>query len=445
MASTHFVDFSASTPIVASWLNDVNDATYGQSGGSAVALQVVTSIAGLRGLAKTKSPNALVTGYYTARDGGGGVYVLDPADTTSADNGGTTIVAADGGRWKLADTTVIRAAQFGVVFDGFTDNTVTFQRLLNYLSTNSARVIFSPGIVVISGVVTKDALKNCVFEGAGGGFLGGNLGTILNFTGSGSNPLVLTNSVGLTFRNISFAYGSTTFSGSLCDFSCTTPASLTNLNFYDCNFLQAAASDTYSAFSLVRLKNVTRVSFMNCVFQKATNAVSGNEGAYNVLSNNSGQVSFFGCEFTLCTNSIAYPGSIWHFRDCNFEPAAGFAPSMIYNAANTYTNNLVIEGCAFVDSNAAGTWINLLSVETVTISNCIFGGNTANNAISFSGGNAINVNGNLFDHCLTGLNFNSTFVHDSGTVTGNHFFGNTTAINGSGNTTNMLINYNKLT
>lgn len=41
-----------------------------------------------------------VLGYYEVNDGGGGLFVADLADTTTADNGGTVIVDAAGTRWK---------------------------------------------------------------------------------------------------------------------------------------------------------------------------------------------------------------------------------------------------------------------------------------------------------------------------------------------------------
>lgn len=142
MADTTFVDGQGH--IVAAWLNDVNDSTYGPtapantlrgqlastasvSDGAALigrAGQVVDSIAGLRLLLKTSpSINAFVTGYYAAFDGGGGPYRYDSTDTTTADNGGTVIVAADGGRWKLIHDKIITVKQFGAKGDGSNDDT----------------------------------------------------------------------------------------------------------------------------------------------------------------------------------------------------------------------------------------------------------------------------------------------------------------------------------
>lgn len=77
--------------------------------------RVVSSISALKALDKTKYTQACVTGYYAAGDGGGGLYCYDAADTTSADNGGTIIVATDGGRWKLACGNQISINIFGAL------------------------------------------------------------------------------------------------------------------------------------------------------------------------------------------------------------------------------------------------------------------------------------------------------------------------------------------
>lgn len=85
--------------------------------------QIVDSIASLKLLLKTSaSQYAVTTGYYTAGDGGGGKYRLDLSDTTSADNLGTIIVAADGGRWKLINDGTVSIKQFGAKgdWDGIT-------------------------------------------------------------------------------------------------------------------------------------------------------------------------------------------------------------------------------------------------------------------------------------------------------------------------------------
>lgn len=81
--------------------------------------QMVSSIADLRALKKdSPSKHAFVSGYYTQGDGGGGMYWLDAADITSADNGGSIIVATDGGRWRLIHDGSVDVAQFGAIQGG---------------------------------------------------------------------------------------------------------------------------------------------------------------------------------------------------------------------------------------------------------------------------------------------------------------------------------------
>ena len=81
---------------------------------------VVSNIAALRAVVKTGPGTVLVAGYYAPADGGGGPYSYDPTDTTSADNGGSIIVAADGGRWKLDWRQRLHIRQFGAKCDGST-------------------------------------------------------------------------------------------------------------------------------------------------------------------------------------------------------------------------------------------------------------------------------------------------------------------------------------
>lgn len=96
--------------------DDLADNSSASNGAALVGrgAQVVSTIAALRGLLITSaSKHAFVTGYYAQGDGGGGEYWYDSTDTTSADNGGTIIVATDGGRWKLRLWGPVSVKQFG--------------------------------------------------------------------------------------------------------------------------------------------------------------------------------------------------------------------------------------------------------------------------------------------------------------------------------------------
>lgn len=113
----------------------------------------VNSIAALKAVNKTLFSAALVTGYYAAGDGGGGNYRYDATDTTSTDNGGTVIVASDGGRWKLIYINDYTVKQFGAKGDGVTDDTSVLNALFAIVSTLFGDVFFPKGIYCITAQI----------------------------------------------------------------------------------------------------------------------------------------------------------------------------------------------------------------------------------------------------------------------------------------------------
>lgn len=65
------------------------------------SLRVVSTVAALKSLDKSRFTRAIVLGASALGDGKApGVVYFDPSDTTSADNGRTVFVALDGARWK---------------------------------------------------------------------------------------------------------------------------------------------------------------------------------------------------------------------------------------------------------------------------------------------------------------------------------------------------------
>lgn len=116
--------------------------------------RVVDSINGLRALSKLTYTRAFVTGYYSAGDGGGGNYWYDPTDVTSADNGGTIIVATDGGRWKLIIATdFVSAKQFGAKLDGVTDDSAIINNSKSALDALGKRLYLPAGSCFIGTTI----------------------------------------------------------------------------------------------------------------------------------------------------------------------------------------------------------------------------------------------------------------------------------------------------
>jgi hypothetical protein len=137
--------------------------------------QVVGTIAELRDLLKTSaSTDAHVTGYYAAGDGGGGLYRYDSTDTTSTDNGGTIIVAADGGRWKLVQIPPTTFRQWGAS-SGAANNYTSLLNALTDVSAYGQRLLLtqssSTGLITGNGGASAPVIsitKPLSIEGDGG-------------------------------------------------------------------------------------------------------------------------------------------------------------------------------------------------------------------------------------------------------------------------------------
>ena len=93
--------------------------------------RVIANITELRALDKTRFSAVLVKGYYSAHDGGGGTFYYDSTDTVSADNGGSVIVAADGGRWKRDFKGPANVRWFGAKGDGIQNDRPMIQSAIN--------------------------------------------------------------------------------------------------------------------------------------------------------------------------------------------------------------------------------------------------------------------------------------------------------------------------
>lgn len=133
----------------ATFLSGVLNIPQYSGGGGNVDLVYLDTIAQLKAVDKTLHTHAVLDGYYTAGDCGTRGYWYDASDTTSADNGGSIIVALDGGRWKLA-AKVITPRWFGARANGTNDKTFV-EAAATYAAANGLRLEFD-GLFSVTNV-----------------------------------------------------------------------------------------------------------------------------------------------------------------------------------------------------------------------------------------------------------------------------------------------------
>ncbi|HEP6279547.1 TPA: hypothetical protein VDA67_006060 [Burkholderia vietnamiensis] len=173
--------------------------------------RTVDSIAALRTLDTSVYSRAFVTGYYAPHDGGGGAYQLDLSDNVSADNGGTIIMSADGGRWKLQYAGSVSVIQFGAKGDGAADDTARIQAAINsgvkdiyFAQPSSFYKLTAPLTVTSDGIFLRGPAQS---QSAGIKQTTNNVGIISN-TGSGNR-----------FENLTLDYATTPISGATAFYS----------------------------------------------------------------------------------------------------------------------------------------------------------------------------------------------------------------------------------
>ena len=125
------------------------------------------TIADLRGLtSSTTATTCNVANFATAGDQGGGTFVVDAADTTSADNGGTIIVDAAGRRWyRQIEGSNYSVRWFGAKGDNSTDDTAAIQSAVDALVPNG-KLFFAPGRYLVSNQITVSS-PGVTFFGSG--------------------------------------------------------------------------------------------------------------------------------------------------------------------------------------------------------------------------------------------------------------------------------------
>ncbi|WP_175978921.1 right-handed parallel beta-helix repeat-containing protein [Burkholderia sp. BCC1047] len=411
----------------------------------------VDSIAALRALDSASHKRAFVTGYYAVGDGGGGAYQLDSSDTTSVDNGGTVIVAADGGRWKLQVTDTVSVKQFGATGTGTsgTDDSAAIQRATNWAAAAGKTLFFPAATYRVKSFVTWPAGTKWLGEPGAhvyldpamvlGAFIGG-LNRALYNVGAGSLSLegivfesvktgltqsvsvAVENTVGVRITNCTFRnFGDATYYAQGFIAFQTTDIRLLNSRFYNCSGDGAALASNIVNFNvsgcefsqngdwgLALSVGVTQGTVQGNMFTGNVGTAVGADRCTdvafigNTMVNNAHGVRV--CKFgttpdvnrniTISGNNIVNAGSI----GISIEQAGDF---------NTGANaNIAVTGNTITGSGGQGINVND-STDVAVVGNAVF--STVSEGIllnAFTAGwetGRITVSGNKIDTCAYGI------------------------------------------
>ena len=311
---------------------------------TAVTGATVNTIAVLRTVVAANRPSVFVLGYYAPFDGGGGWYVYDASDTTTADNGGTVIVGASNARWKLVVQTTVTVKQFGAKGDDTADDTAAIISAL----ANTYDLRFPEGVYRASAALTFSAQNLTRYAGRKifGAGLGdansgasGTHGSVIRLTGTNDGFYCTDTLPYVQMSDLSIIGGSTSgrgiwFTGTVAE------SSFTNIGAYvgkQCFYMPSVGATYGAAFS---------VEFNNC----------------------------HGSSYTASPFELAGgPGT--NLRGCyahNFPNTAGVGGFRIYKEANLYGCNSVDDGGTAL---IAGQWVTAGDAQNTEFHLNVFGGN----------------------------------------------------------------------
>ena len=246
---------------------------------------VVNNIADLRVLSKLLYKNAQTSGYYTAGDSGGSSYYLDTTDTTSADNGGTVIVATDGGRWKMKPFISASVRQFGAKGDGATDDTARVQAAM----TACRDVFVPPGTYMLNTTIFVPSSTTIHGEGAVSKFKALSTFVMINVAWAGGQLPVMFGNQGIL---TSAAAERIEIYGIMCDSSLTSNGvhniHMRNTNYtkiHHNTFAGGADGTAHTMASNFQVTNNLAYGMTNCCYDQWEGSSAG------IVANNIGYVT----------------------------------------------------------------------------------------------------------------------------------------------------------
>ncbi len=321
--------------------------------------ELVSSYAAIRALtaSTTSTTLAFTTGRLSMGDGGMGWFRADPSDTTSADNDGTILVAADGMRWKRLYDGEVNAAWFGAVGDGVTDSGAAIQAAIN-LGPNTVLLPDDHYITTV-GLDLSPNGKSVRLVGGGSTIRGG---TNLAYTGpdtlglevikcGGTDTAAVSGPIIENMRVSTTAVNVTVFSA----------AYTYNIVTHNC-FFSGGRIGTH-------LLQVWDSHFHDTYLAYEVNAIAG-QGAYGLLIESSAADN---------TNSVSFSDCVIEFVTCHYSStgevdgqAAAVKVIDNYTGSASINRNISLSGCHIETHDVNTTLADIKGLNHVDFSSSKF-------------------------------------------------------------------------
>lgn len=348
------------------------------------------------------------------------------------------------------------AANSGIVCDGLTDNTAAFVQLgIDVPSTIGVQVIFPQGDCLTSLWNSFASRKNFRIVGQAGI----DPGTVTKGTRivctrvDAAICFDFSNSRGMNYENLTFAWNSGVYSGTLMTIA-QAASSWTACSFHNVQFQQIGVQ-TFTAAGNLYVRNVVHCNFENTVFMHAKNGLIG--GFDTEIVTDTTNITCRGCKFgPILNHAVLNPGVEWSFFGSWFIASFAGAPVGIHQTDNTYiVQALTVSGTNFTDASIAGLnncsgaaicgWIDLPSYRGVSISGGALGGNLIANQIGIRLGTGVglSIDGTYFAFLDKGILATGGLV--GGVVGGSALATTVTPFTGLNAATNFLSSGNECT
>lgn len=377
-----------------------------------------------------------VSGYYAIADGGEGNFVYNPADTSSADNGGTIIVDAFGNRWyRETNGTAINPLWFGCFADGSTDNGATWANVEAVSVATGRPVDFPAGKFSFATAASYTLLSmsaSAAITGAGPGLTqlifpsGGGL-TVNCVAGPGSASF---NNV--TVAGLSITTGTTNTGTGLAIVMTGSSGGRPSEGVVSLRDLDIRGSDgpsltNYWATGL-EINGMSNVTVVGCMVNGAGITAGGGTGmnVFGTADNIPTVINVNSCEFYNTLTGFIYGPYTQGVTIYQSNFTGGTVGIQTPSGLPTPGVQLVIDGCQFETNAANGTQIvmNSIIADLIIRNNLLFV--TGVDGIALNLSERTTIEGNHIE-AVAGATGSGIFIQsvtsDGGMISGNFITG----------------------